>query len=191
MTRVQIYSNPTSLNATVPAVDNLCLAQFAAYYYKDYRKENSETIDAQPEVLTDDIIEIQHNNSNSSDSLYLPKKISLMNTSETMKCRKVKAVMRYHTPSKTKQPELFFHHLLMLYYPGRDESNLLGSDHTYVSKFSEPGVQDIVENNRAVFEPGSHAVTEALEWLRNNHGTVIHSYDPINDQENAEVQLEF
>ena len=79
----------------------------------------------------------------------------------------------------------------MLYYPWRDESNLLGSDHTYVSKFSEPGVQDIVENNRAVFEPGSHAVTEALEWLRNNHGTVIHSYDPINDQENAEVQLEF
>ena len=23
------------------------------------------------------------------------------------------------------------------------------------------------------------------------HGTVMHSYDPINDQENAEIQLEF
>ena len=115
----------------------------------------------------------------------------LMNTNETMKCRKVKAVIRYHTPSKTKQPELFFHHLLMLYYPWRDESNLLGSHHIYVSKFSEPGVQDIVENNRAIFEPGSHAVKKALEWQRNNHGTVTHSYDPINDQENAEVQLEF
>ena len=34
-------------------------------------------------------------------------------------------------------------------------------------------------------------VTEALEWLRNKHGTVIHSCDPINDQENAEIQLEF
>lgn len=34
-------------------------------------------------------------------------------------------------------------------------------------------------------------VTEALERLRNKHGTVIHSYDPINDQENAEIQLEF
>ena len=34
-------------------------------------------------------------------------------------------------------------------------------------------------------------VTEALEWPRNMHGTVIHSYDPINDQENAEIQLEF
>ena len=33
----------------------------------DYRKENIETIDAQPEVLIDDIIEIQHSNSNSSE----------------------------------------------------------------------------------------------------------------------------
>lgn len=72
--------------ASIPALDNLFLAQFAAYYYKDYRKENSETIDAQPEVLTDEIIEIQHSDSNSSDSSYLPKKISLMNTNETMKC---------------------------------------------------------------------------------------------------------
>ena len=41
-------------------VDNLCLAEFAAYYYKDYRKDNTETIDAQPEVLTDNDIERQH-----------------------------------------------------------------------------------------------------------------------------------
>lgn len=40
--------------ASVPDVDNLCLVQFAAYYFKDYRKENRETIDTQPEVITDD-----------------------------------------------------------------------------------------------------------------------------------------
>ena len=57
----------------------------------------------------------------------------------------------------------------------------------HVSKFNELGVQDIVEHNRAIFEPDSEAVTEALEWLRNNCGTVTHSYDPIN----AELQLEF
>jgi len=34
-------------------------------------------------------------------------------------------------------------------------------------------------------------VTEALKWLRNKHGTVTHSYDPINDQEQAEIQREF
>lgn len=98
--RVQIYSNLTVIierycirPASIAAVDDLSLAQFAAYYFKDYRKENSETIDAQPEVLTDDRIEIQH--SNSSDSSYLPKKISLMNANnETMKRRKVKAIIR-------------------------------------------------------------------------------------------------
>ena len=61
----------------------------------------------------------------------------------------------------------------------------------HVSKFNEIGVQDIVEHNRAIFEPDSQAATKALEWLRNNCGTVTHSYDPINDQENAELQLEF
>ena len=34
----------------------MCPAEFAAYYYKDYKTDISETIDAQPEVLTDDII---------------------------------------------------------------------------------------------------------------------------------------
>ena len=60
--------------ASVPAAGNICLAQFATYHIMDHRKENIETIDAQPEVLTDDIIEIQHSNSNSSDSSYLPKR---------------------------------------------------------------------------------------------------------------------
>ena len=30
----------------------MCLAEFAAYYYKDYKTDISEKIDAQPEVLT-------------------------------------------------------------------------------------------------------------------------------------------
>ena len=34
-------------------------------------------------------------------------------------------------------------------------------------------------------------VTEALEWLKNKHGTVIYSYDLINNKENAEIQLQF
>ena len=53
--------------ASVPAAGNICLTQFATHHIMDYRKENIETIDAQPEVLTDDIIEIQHSNSNSSE----------------------------------------------------------------------------------------------------------------------------
>ena len=41
---------------SIPSIDILCLAEFAAYYYKDYRKDSDETSDAHPEVLTDEVI---------------------------------------------------------------------------------------------------------------------------------------
>ena len=160
---------------TIASVDELCLAEFAAYYYKDYRKDYQETGDAQPEVLTDHAIEVQHNSSDSD--LCLLDKIRLINTNEVMKCSKVRAVIRYHKPNKTKEPELYFHHLLMLYYPWRDETHLLSTDKTYASKFYEPAVQAVVEQNRQNFEPDGDALNEALEYLRNNHNNIIHSYD--------------
>ena len=114
-----------------------------------------------------------------------------MNTNELMKCRKVKAVIRYHKPNKTKEPELYFHHLLILYFPWRDERSLLGSDQRYASKLYEHNVQAVVERNRKNFEPDADAVTEALEFLRNNQGNIIHSSnDSMNDQENADLQSE-
>ena len=76
----------------------------------------------------------------------------------------------------------------MLYYPWRDENNLMASDQPYVSKFYEPDVQAIVEHNRAIFEPDSDAVNEAFEVLKSNQGNIIHSYDSINDQEKADLQ---
>ena len=118
---------------------------------------------------------------------YFLKKIKLMNGKEIMKCRKVKAVVRYHTPAKTKEPERYYHHLLLLYHPWRQETELLGNEQTYMSKFYEPNVQSVVENNKNIFEPDSDAVIEALEMLRNNDMTTIHSYDAINDQENEDL----
>ena len=96
---------------SISVVDKLCLAEFAAYYYKDYRKDSDETNDAQPNVLTDEII---HTHSILQD-ISLTSQITLTNTKEKLKCRKVKAVIRYHTPNKTKEPGRYFHHLLMLY----------------------------------------------------------------------------
>ena len=75
----------------------------------------------------------------------------------------------------------------MLYYPWRKEVSLLGSDQTYSSKFYESCVQALVEKNREKFEPDGDAITEALEFLRNNQSD-IHSYDSMNDQENADLQ---
>ena len=77
----------------IPSVNNVCLAEFSAYYYKDYKTDIPETADAQPEVLTDDIIEQSHNIcSNKGSTSFFPRKIKLLNSSEIMKCRNVKAV---------------------------------------------------------------------------------------------------
>ena len=172
----------------IPCVDKLCLAKFAAYYYKDYRTDDADTKDSQPDVLNDELLESHHSNEHSEDRL--PVKIKLLNKNEYMKCRKVQAVIRYHTPNKTKEPELYFHHLLMLYLPWREESELLSSDQTYTSKFYEPQVQAIVEQNRAMFEPDADAITVALEAMRNNPDKNTHSFDCMNDQENSDVRHE-
>ena len=65
-----------------------------------------------------------------------------------MKCRKIKAVIRYHTPNKRKDPEKYFHHPLMLYFPWRNEQEVVGENHTYISKFYEPRVQEVVQRNK-------------------------------------------
>jgi len=87
-------------------------------------------------VLTNNFIKSQHTTENDDSSL--PEKIKLIDTNEIMKRRKVKAVIRYHTPNKQKEPEKFFHHLLMLYYPSRDENKLLANDGTYATTYYDP-----------------------------------------------------
>ena len=94
-------------------------------------------------------------------------------------------------PGKTREPENFFHHLLMLYFPWRDElADLTGKDQTFASKLCEPEVQSFVEINRAKFESDAEEVEEALEFLRNNNPDNLHSSDSLNDQENAEMHIE-
>ena len=105
-----------------------------------------------------------------------------------MKCRKIKAVIRYHTPNKTKEPEKYFHHLLMLYFPWRNEQELIGHDGTYISKFYEQDVQETVQRNKELFELDGDAIKEALESLRNFDGMPTCSFEPINVQENEDVR---
>ena len=111
-----------------------------------------------------------------------------MNKNEYMKCRKVKAVMRYHTPNKVKQPELYFHHLLRLYLPWGNENELIGSDQTYANKSYQPNIQVIIQQNRAIFEPDADAITEALVAMKNSRGRTVKSFDALNDQENSDIQ---
>ena len=157
------------------------MALFAAHYFKDYKLDFNEVSDSQPDVLSDDVIESKNVENHSTE---LPDRIKLLNAKEVMKCRKIKAVIRYHTPNKQKEPEKYFHDLLMLYFPWRDEQELLGQDQTYISKLYEPDVQKTVQRNKDIFEPDGDGINDALESLRNFDGVPVHSYDLINDQEN-------
>ena len=56
-----------------------------------------------------------------------------------------------------------------------------------MSKFYEPNVQTLVEDNKNIFEADSDAVIEALVTLRNNDMSTMHSYDAIYDQENEDL----
>ena len=183
---IERYSNRPK---SIVSVDKLCLAEFAAFYYKDYKIPSDETNDAQPDILTDKVAELQHSNICTTEAL--PDKIKLLVTNEVMKCRKIRAVVRFHTPNKTKEPEKFFHHLLMLYFPWRDEvADLTGTDQTYASKLLESNVQHILNINRAKFEQNADAVSEAFELFRTNELGNLPSYDSINDQENADMRCD-
>ena len=91
----------------IPSVDELCLAKLAAFYYKDYITSDADTKDSQPDILNDELLELKHSIGDIEETC-LPCKIKLMGKSENMKCRKVKAVIRYHTPNKRKEPDYTF-----------------------------------------------------------------------------------
>ena len=120
-----------------------------------------------------------------------PKTLKLMSRNEIMKCRKVRDVIRFHTPNKTTEPEKYFHNLLMLYLPWRKESDLIGEGNTYSSKFDSPPVKLIVQLNQQRFEPFAEAVDEALEFVRNNPQYTVYCerFDAFNEQENSEDRV--
>jgi len=107
-----------------------------------------------------------------------------------MKRRKIKAVIRFHTSSKAKEPEKFYHHLLMLYFPWRKETDLLGDGQLYSTKLQEPETFSKGETNRRTFEPNAEAIDAALQMVRENRVRDSQSYDPINDQENDDLTTE-
>ena len=167
-------------------VEHLCLAEFAAHYYKEYKKNPDEENDVQPNVLSDDLVESQH--VQASDSV-LPKTIKVTNSKEIMKCRKIKAVIRFHVPNRTKEPEKFYH-LLMLYLPWRKETELQGRNQLFATKYYKSSVKTIVDRNREIFEPNAEAINIALQAFSENPTRHVQSYDVLNDQENDDLSSE-
>ena len=149
--------------------------------FQRLQSDFNEVSDSQPEVLSDDFIESQDIENHNTG---FPVRIKLVTAEKLRSAEKLK--LSFDITLQTK--EKYFHHLLMLYFPWRNEQELFCEDHTYISKFYEPDVQEVVQRNKEMFEPDGDAINEALESLRKFDGVPTHSYVPINDQENEDLR---
>ena len=139
-------------------LDRFCYTEFLSYYYYlDTKPLPSANNDCQPEVLDDD---------DSNTPLRYPKIIPLMSSKEKMRCRNVKKVLRYHIPNPVVNAEAYAHHLLMFFYPFRNESDLLCEENlTYVSKLNDEEVTNIANRNKMIFEPWGELVAVSYTHL--------------------------
>ena len=108
---------------------------FYALFIKRYRLKRKAIVNnSQPEELIDKLVDTNHPISNSYPQ------ILVLSSSERLHYCKVELVLRYHVPNKFKDPEDYARHLLLMFYPFRDESELkVGQPSSYCSKLSEPG----------------------------------------------------
>ena len=136
---------------------------------------------SQPEILEDQVIEENHT------SCDHPMKLPLISDKkEILKCRKVKAVLRYHVPNQHKRPEEYAHHTLFMYYPFRKEAELYETDSsTYIDKLLNSDVTRIVNENKVKIELYGELVDIALSNLRSH---LTGNQDSYAQQENDDVE---
>ena len=101
--------NETYKNGKYSVVDRMCFAEFCSHYYLSNSKCND--IDNQLGVLEDKLIEQNH-----AICSYPATFPVMSNNNEKLKCRKVRAILRYHVPNQNKRPKEYAHHLLFMYY---------------------------------------------------------------------------
>ena len=83
--------NATFCNGKFGVLNNFCYAEFLAYYTLE--SKSTRTCKHQPDELDDKLIE------NSHEECPYPKNIKLMISGETMPCRKIRRILRYHVPN--------------------------------------------------------------------------------------------
>ena len=163
---------------TPQIIENMCLASFMSLYEKNYKPTEN---DSQPVVLDDDVM-----NENHQLMANFPKSLTLLST-EKMKLRKVRKVLRFYEPNNSKDAEGYAHHLLMFYFPYRNENDLL-TNNSYIETLRNTNVTQVVESNKSIFEPYSGMVDNAFL----NFQEVLEP-DPIlnfEDDQTAELLVE-
>ena len=84
-------------------------------------------------------------------------------------------------PNKLLSPEKIAHPVLLLFYPFRDEKDLLsGLPPMYQNKVQEEQVQDVIKINKMKFEPHGDLLNQAFVQLNE---ILINNQDPYSQIE--------
>jgi len=164
-------------NGKYSMIDKMCYSEFLSNYSQKVKTKPEDVNDSQPEILEELIEEIEN------ETKY-PKCLPLMSYKESLSLRREKCVLRYHVPSRDKNPEGYAHHLLLMFYPFRKESELLNENSgTYTEKLLEDGVLDILNRNKIICEPFGELVEEAMLNFHAN----VDNLDSFAEQENDDI----
>ena len=170
-------SHTTSSDGKFAVLDTLSFAEFSRYYYLPSNPKYKEN-DYHPELDDESISGM------SNIGYTYPKKIKLLSNGK-LKCRKIPYVLQYYVPNKETSPEEYAHHMLFMYYPFRNEKELLsGNPPTYVSKLSKNGMIEVVNQNYSLAEPFATIVDDAFLRINCDNVTNMH---PYGHQEKDEV----
>ena len=92
--------------------------------------------------------------------------------------RNQKLVLRYYKPNRQLYPEKFAYHVLLLFYPFINESDLFSKDGVYSSKLLEPLVSATVNQTRQIFEPNSE-LTDSFRFSDSEQGRLRNLYSEV------------
>ena len=110
-----------------------------------HKNKSSRTCEYQLDEFDDNLVRNDHENNH----VLTPPKIRLMIAGETMQCRKVRHILRYHVSNKLLAAEEFAHHVLFLFFLFRDVKELLsGFPPLYQNKLRKQEVQALINMNK-------------------------------------------
>ena len=110
-----------------------------------HKNKSSRTCEYQLDEFDDNLVRNDHENNH----VLTPPKIRLMIAGETMQCRKVRHILRYHVSNKLLAAEEFAHHVLFLFFLFRDVKELLsGFPPLYQNQLRKQEVQALINMNK-------------------------------------------
>ena len=158
-------------------LENMCLAEFAANYDVKYSKTSEEENDHTP-------------NPQQQEKAQQRITINLKDGLGKMQKRSREAIIRFPKHNIEKDSEKYYRAKLMLYYPWRQENNIMGESASYCDQYRNC-LEDITENAQHYTQNGP-SFEEAMQDL-NQFGPPVHAFAnvaPGVEQQNIEDEQE-